>query len=183
MMSLTPDIYNTIYGFVYVCAGFFFILHFADRHSLAFLERTKTYAPFIGIIVLFLSYTVGQIAYIVSEGLLGMIHQDWAYHVEHEISIRLQTPEKLEGLLISAYQTLVTLRHLTLGSLLLGVSVSLWLRGRDSKLATVLLATCLVCALLCGIAYGFFRRDFQQTRCQIEVVTSKVQVDQGHATQ
>jgi hypothetical protein len=120
-MNLTPDIYNTIYGFVYLSATFFLILYFAKISDLSFLQQFKSFAPFISIVVLFLSYVVGQIAYIVSEGLFG------TYDAQKEIAIRMQTPEKLQAILSSAYATLVTIRHLIAGSALLGVSIFVWL--------------------------------------------------------
>ncbi len=96
MISLTPWLGVTIFGFVYVTAGVFLFLSYAGEYRLGFLKHAQPYAPYLAVLVLFLSYLVGLVAHLLSQQVwVAFFHSADAYNARRLIALQADTPRDL----------------------------------------------------------------------------------------
>ena len=130
MISLTPWLGVTIFGFVYVTAGVFLFLSYAGEYRLGFLKHAQPYAPYLAVLVLFLSYLVGLVAHLLSQQVwVAFFHSADAYNARRLIALQADTPRDLLTSLGNSYDTMVIYRHLWPAFVFLGISLYAWLDG------------------------------------------------------
>jgi hypothetical protein len=165
--QLIPSIQVTIFGFVYVSALILFFLSLANKHDLIFKE-TRTYFPFIAVIILFFSYVVGYTAYVSSEKIIFMIFPQFYSGAVEAMQLRKRISENLYSAFIDRYTNMIMFRHLFLSTILLMPSLYIWFRkSKLPKFRWYSVIFCLIISILFLIAYMFARESLLEYKRNI----------------
>ena len=159
MGQLIPWIQVTISGFVYVSAVFFLLLSLAHKYDLSFKD-TRYYLPYIGILLIFLSYVIGYSAHLVFEKILFCLNPEYKLTLSKLLSIRENMSDILYKSYNDSYSNLVMFRHLVIATVFLGFSLYNWFRkSRMQKFKYYALITCFLFTMIFLIAYLMKRDD------------------------
>jgi len=155
MGELIPWIQVTISGFVYLTAGFFILLSIFKKYDFTFIN-IKDYLPYLAILTVFLSYAVGYAAHLAIQPVVYLIRPEFAPTGEKMMTL-LSLTEKSNEVYKSindTYSNLVMFRHLFIATILLGISLCIWLWKNNNKYYRwKFLITCFLFAVLFFIAW------------------------------
>lgn len=171
MSSFTPWLSATIFGFVYVTATFFLFLWIAGINDLRLLSDSREFAPYLAILVVSLSYVVGVATHFVSDYIwVNYFRTEDAKSGADLKRIREEKRKDLLEELGRRYDTLVLLRHLFLGFLLLLITISGWLISNHLgplRYAVGFVCVCLFATLLFFFAWRFQRPSYIDFRDEV----------------
>ena len=128
-IPVSENVLNYIYlilpGFVYLIAIFVLLQAYTDNYLYNLLNKNKNLLPYIGILLVVFSFAAGYIIHLAFEFFIHLFHHQF-YEEAKKIS---NVPEReSRKIWIDTYAILVTIRHLFLSTLVLGISIWVWLR-------------------------------------------------------
>ena len=171
MTSLLPYIQGTFFGFLYLTALFFLMLSFLKINDLTPSPIIEKFAPFIAIVIVFASSIIGLAAQSIMVKILGLIFSDNTPNIADSIVDNPLISDYLKNVFYAYYSNLVMFRHLFTGSILVGISLFVWLRKQDSKYRRYLPSCFYLLAIIFAIAYFTTRSDFIKVKEQINKIT------------
>jgi hypothetical protein len=156
MASLVPYIWGIVFGFVYLAAFFFFILSLLRIHNLTPSPSIDKYVPYLAVIVIFASSITGFVAQTIISKVIGIIFPQDAFNATNPIASQQEV-----GVV---YASLILIRHLFIATLLLGISLNIWLRNQYPRLRCYIPLSCYLFSILFLITYFCIRADFIQIK-------------------
>lgn len=158
----------TIAGFVYVTAGFILIVSCIPINNLSFLSHVSAYAPYASVALVFLSNVIGYSAHQILEILYSLFK--WIRDKVHksmnrqdiqndhdkgsDLILHTDVPDRVIEHVKSTYSTFVLFRHLSIGFILLLLSLWHWnVEVHLTMLRSVSMIICALLAFLCIVTY------------------------------
>jgi hypothetical protein len=140
------------------------MLYRLNIHSLNFFKSIEKYTRYIAVIVIFTSSITGYVAQIILEKANGYFFPQFIWPITDVLSYIHHVPEENRILLDNAYSGFLLIRHLLIGTILLSVSLWLWIPKSLPKLRWKVPIGCFFFALILGAAYLCFRSDINQMK-------------------
>jgi hypothetical protein len=154
MGQLIPWIQITIPGFVYVSSVFFLILFFAGKYDLTFSKDTREYVPFIAILAIFFSYVVGFSAHLISEKVISIICSEYKLSISNFKGMQKIISDNVFKSLSDTYVDFVMLRHLSVSTFFLGLTLYNWFRkSKTPQFKWLSISACFLFTIIFVYAY------------------------------
>jgi hypothetical protein len=134
-------------GFVYLAAGFFFVLTLIHESSLVFLSEFQASAAVISIAVVLLSYVIGLAIHTISQRMFSKYNPNALSRSTVIFSNRV--PYEALRLVETSYSTFALFRLLWPGTYYLGIAVLSW--GCQSQFTRYRTASAICCFLLSSL--------------------------------
>jgi hypothetical protein len=162
MTSLIPYLWSTIFGFVYLAAGFFFTLKALKIDSLKGVSCPREYIPYSAVISVIAASIIGYAAQIILGKLIGLLRCDFVFNVSKAITHVQNQSQPFEQIEDNTYSSLLLIRHLVIGTILLGFSLRAWIPKTKPRHRQIIPRICWTSSVIFLITYLFIRADFSQ---------------------
>ena len=121
----------TIAGYLFVAAIFFLLLAILGQSDVAFLNQMSALVPALGITIA--AYVLGVSAHLLLRWFIQTFWSKEKYDAERDVSFFTNASESFKQRAKFAEGVHVMFRLLTLGTICLWLSVSIWLCATDQK--------------------------------------------------
>jgi hypothetical protein len=162
MTSIIPYIWAVVFGFVYLLSILFFVLTILKIRSVKIPKEAEKYAPYIAVLVIFSSSIIGFVAQTLMGKFIGFLFPSNILSVSDEMSRIQSVPETLRIFSNNTYSALQLVRHLFLATILLGVSLKIWIPIEKIRYKKYIPIFCWSLSLIFLLTYYFLRLDLMQ---------------------
>ena len=120
-------IYLILPGFVYLLVLFFLLQAFTNNYLLNFILKNKEFLLYISILVVVFSFAAGYIIHLSTQFIIHLIRPEFLEEAKKLGDVPDIAARKVW---MDTYAIFATIRHLFISTLLLGISIWIWLKKR-----------------------------------------------------
>jgi hypothetical protein len=150
----------TVAGFPFLAAAYFLFLCIFGIYDLRCINPPPEYLPYIGVLVTVLSYVFGLSAHLILQRAYSIVTKR-EYDAKKDWNFMKNAADLAYRHHAFMYSTLILFRLLAIGTISLGITLTVWIRSTEcSEKWSAVALSCLLLTLLFVIAYFSHRKNY-----------------------